>query len=261
MQLISKFNKGFRFVLYVIDFYGKYARVFPLKDEKGISIVNTFQKILDRSGCKPNKIWVDKGSKFYNNCFKKWLKDNIEMYSIHNEGKSVVAEKFIRTLKNKIYTFMKAKSKNVYIDKLDDIVNEYNNTYHRTIKMKPVDVKDNTYIDIEKRVNDKDPKFKIGGHVRISEYKNIFAKGYTANWSEEVFIIKKVKNTVPWTYVINNLNGEEIIGTFYEKELQKTNQKEFRIEKVLKKKGDKLYVKWKSYDNSFNSWIDEKDLV
>ena len=139
------------------------------------------------------------------------------MYSIHIEGKSVVAERFIKTLKINIYKYVTVISKNVYIDKLDDIVNEYNNTYHRTIKIKPVDVKDNTYIDFEKKVNDKDPKFKIGDQVRISKYKNIFAKGYTPSWSEEVFIIKKVKNTVPWTYVINDLNGEEIIGTFSEK--------------------------------------------
>ena len=151
-------------------------------------------------------------------------------------------------------------SKHVYIDKLDDIVNEYNNTYHRTIKMKPVDVKDNTYIDFEKEVNDKDPKFKVGDHVRISKYKNIFAKGYTPNWSEEVFVIKKVKNAVPWTYVINDLNGEKLIGTFYEKELKKANQREFRIDQVIKKKGDKLYVKRKSCDSSFKSWIDKKRL-
>ena len=149
---------------------------------------------------------------------------------------------------------MTSVSKNVYIDKLDDIVNEYN----RTIKMKPVDVRDDTYIDFKKEVNDKDPKVKVGDHVRISKYKNIFAKGYTTNWSEEVFVISKIENIVPWTYVINDLNGEEIIGTFYEKELQKTNQQTFRIEKVIKKKGDKLYVKWKDYDNSFNSWIDKK---
>ena len=132
---------------------------------------------------------------------------------------------------------------NVYIDKLDDIVSEYNNTYHRTIKMKPSAVKYNTYINIGKEVNDKDPKFKVGNHVRISKYKNIFARGYTPNWSEEIFVIKEIKNTVPWTYVINDLNGEKIIGTFYEKELRKTNQQEFRIEKVIKKKGNKLYVK------------------
>ena len=154
---------------------------------------------------------------------------------------------------------MTSISKNVYIDKLDDIVNKYNNTYHTTLKMKPIDVKDNTYINIDKEVNEKDLKFKVGDHVRISKYKNIFAKGYTPNCSEEIFMIKKV-NTVPWTYDINDLNDEEITGTFYEKELQKTNQ-ELRIEKVIKKKGDKIYVKWKGYDNSFNSWIDKKDLV
>ena len=133
---------------------------------------------------KPNKIWFDEGSEFYNNSFKKWLTDNnIEMYSIHNEGKSVVAERFIKTLKNKIYKYMTWISKNVYIDKLDDIVDEDNNTYHRIIKMKPIDVKDNTYIDFDKEVNDKDPKFKVGDHVRISKYKNIFTTGYTPNWS------------------------------------------------------------------------------
>ena len=156
---------------------------------------------------------------------------------------------------------MTSISKNVYINKLDDIVNEYNNTYHRVIKMEPIDVKDNMYINIDREVNDKDPKFNLGDHVRISKNKNIFAKGYTPNWSEEIFVIKKIKNTVPWTYVINDLNGEEIIGTFYEKKLQKTNQEELRIEKVIKRKGNKLYVKWKGYDNSFNSWIDKKELV
>ena len=236
MQLLSKYNKGIRFLLCVIDIFSKYAWVVPLKDKKGISIVKAFQIILKQSNRKPNKIWVDKGSEFYNAYFKKWLRDNnIVMYSTHNEGKSVVAERFIRTLKSKIYRYMTSISKNVYIDKLDDIVDEYNNTYHTTIKMKPIDVKDNTYINTSKEIINKDPKFKAGDHVRISKYKNIFAKGYMPNWSEEVFVIKKVKNTIPWTYVINDLNGEEIIGTFY--------------------------VKWKGYDNSFNSWIDKGNLV
>ena len=182
------------------------------------------------------------------------------MYSIHNEEKSVVAERFIRTLKTKIYNYMTSVSKNVYIDKLDDIVNKYNNTYHRTIKMKPVDVKDNAYIAFNKEVNDKDSKFKVGYHIRISKYKSIFAKGYIPNWSEEVFVIEEVKNTFSWTYVTSDVNGEEIIGTFYEKELQKINQQIFRIEKVIKKKRNKLYIKWKGYDNSVNSWIDQKDV-
>ena len=164
------------------------------------------------------------------------------MYSIYNEGKYVVDERFIRRLKTKIYKYMTSVSKNVYIDKLDDIVVKYDNTYHRTIKMKPVDVKDNTYIDFNKEVNDKDPKFKVGDHVRISKYKNIFAKGYTPNWSEEVFVVSKIKNTIPWTYVINDLIGEEITEIFYEKELKKTSQKEFRIENLIRRKGESLEV-------------------
>ena len=131
---------------------------------------------------------------------------------------------------------MAAVSKNLYIDKLDDIVNEYNNTFHRAITIKPLKVEDNTYIDSIKEVNDKDPKFRVGDHVRISKYKHIFAKGYTPNWSVEVLVIKNIKNTVPWTYVINDLNGEEIIDTFYEKRTKKTNQREFRIKKVIKRK-------------------------
>ena len=127
--------------------------------------------------------------------------------------------------------------------------------------MKPIDVRGDYYAEYNEYFNKKDPKFKFGDHVRISKYKNIFVKGYTPNWSEDVFLIRKIKNTVPWTYVIKDLNGEEITGGFYEKELQKTNQKEFRKEKVLKRKGDKLYVKWKGYDNRFNSWIDKKDIV
>ena len=143
MQLLSKYNKEIRFSLCVIDIFRKYAWVVPLKDKKGISITKTFQIILKQSNSrKPNKIWVDKGSEFYNASFKKWLQDNdIVMYSTHNEEKIVVAERFIRKLKSKIYNYMSSISKNVYIDKLDDIVDEYNNTYHTTIKMKPIMLK------------------------------------------------------------------------------------------------------------------------
>ena len=264
MQLISKFNKEFRFLLCVIDIYSKYAWVVPLKDKNGVSIANAFQRLPNKFNRKPGKIWVDKGSEFYNRSMKSWLeKNDIEIYSTHNEVKSVVAERCIRTIKNKIYKLMTSISKNVYIDKLDDIVNEYNNTKHRTTKMKPIDVKDNTYIDfgkevndndpkfkIGKEVNDNDPKFKVGDHVRISKYTNIFSKGYNPNWSEEGFVIKKNKKYSSMDIdVIDDLNGEEITGTFYEKELQRIDQQEFRIEKVIRKKDDILYVKWKGYDN------------
>ena len=188
IQLISKFNKGVRFLLCFIDIFSKHVWVVPLKDLKVVSIVAAFQCILKQSNRKPNKIWVDKCTKFYNASFKKWLQDNnIFMYSIHNEEKSVVVERFIITLKGKIYKYMTSVSKNVYIHTLDDIVNKYNNKKHRTIKMKPIDVKDNTYIAFGKNVNDNDPKFKVGDHVRISKYNNIFTECYTPNWSKEVF--------------------------------------------------------------------------
>ena len=156
---------------------------------------------------------------------------------------------------------MTAFTKNVYFDVLYDIVNKYNTTVHRTIKMKPIDVTDDSYTEYNEDFNKKDPNFKVGDHVRISKYKTIFAKGYTPNWSEEVFVVSKIKNTVPWTYIVSDLNGEKITGSFYEKELQKTSQENFRIKKVLKRKEDKLYVKWKEYDDSFNSWINKNDLI
>ena len=169
--------------------------------------------------------------------------NNIEMYSTYNEGKSVVAERFIRIQKNKIFKHMAAISKNVYSDVLDHIVNKYNNTVHKTIKVKTIDVTDDSYAEYNEDFDKKDPNFKVSDHVRISKYKNIFAKGYTPNWSEEIFVVSKIKNTVSWSYIVSDLSGEEITGSFYEKELQKTSKKEFRIEKVVKRKGDKLYVK------------------
>ena len=160
----------------------------PLKDRKGTTIGT-----LNNSKRKPSKIWVDHGSEFYNTHFKKWLKDNdIIMYSTQNEGKSAVAKRFIRTLKNKIYKHMTAISKNVYYDVLDDIVDKYNNTYHKTIGLKPIDIKNDSFAEYNEESNEKDPKFRAGDHVRISKYKNIFAKGYAPNWKEEIFVIKKI---------------------------------------------------------------------
>ena len=215
MQSLSRQNKGIKHLLCVIDLYSKYAFVIPLKDKKGISIFNVFDKIIKQYNRKPNKIWVDQGGEFYNNIFKEWLSDNdIIMYSTYNEGKSVVAERFIRTLKSKLYKRMAAIGKNVYCDVLDDVVNKYNNTKHSTIKMKPIDVRDKrVYIDEH---NEKRSRFKVGDRVRISKFKNIFAKGYTPNWSKKIFIVDKINDTVPYTYNLNDLNDEEIIGSFYD---------------------------------------------
>ena len=223
MQSLSKKNKNIKYLLCAIDLYSKYAFVVPLKDRKGISVTNGFNKIIKQSGRKPNKIWADQGSEFYNHVFKRWLsRNNVIMHSTYNEGKSVVAERFIRTLKNKLYKHVTATGKNVYYDVLDDIVNEYNNTKHNTIKMKPKDVGNNNkrvYIDEH---NEKRSRFKVGDRVRISKFKNIFAKGYTPNWSREIFIVNKINDTVPYTYNIKDLNDEEITGSFYDRELQKS---------------------------------------
>ena len=193
MQSLSKYNKGIKYLLCAIDFFSKYAWVVPIKDKKGTSIVNAFKKIISKEK-KPNKIWVDQGNESYNKSFKGFLKvNNTEMYSTYNEGKFVVAERFIRALKDKILNHMTAISKNVYFNVLDDIVDKYNNTVHRTIKMKPIDVTDDSYVEYNKDSNKKDPKFKVGDHVRISINKNIFAEGYIPNWSEEAFVISKIK--------------------------------------------------------------------
>ena len=202
-------------LLCTIDLFSKYSWVVPLKDKRGVTIVNAFQKVLDSSNRKPNKIWVDQWGEFYNKLFKRFLKNNkIEIYSIYNEGKSIVAERFIKTLKNKIFKHISAISKNVYFDVIDDIKynNKYNITVHRTIQMKQVDVNSDSYAEYNEDSNKKDPKLKVGHGVRISRHKSIFAKRYTQNWSEEVFVISKIKNTVPWTYVISDLNGEPITG-------------------------------------------------
>ena len=223
MQSLCRKNEGIKYLLYAIDLLSKYAFVIPLKDKKGVSIVNAFDKIIKQSNRKPNKIWVDQGSEFYNHVFKKWLSNNdIIMYSTYNEGKPVAAERFIRTLKNKLYKHMMATGKNKYYDVLDDVVNKYNNTKHNTIKMKPKDVGNNNkrvYIDEH---NEKRSRFKVGGRVRISKFKNIFAKGYAPNWSTEIFVVDKINDTVPYTYNLKDLNDEEIIGSFYDRELQKS---------------------------------------
>ena len=168
MQSESKYN-GIKYLLCAIDLFSKYAWIIPLKDKRGISIINAFQKIISE-GRKPNKIQVVQGSKFYNELLKRFLKiNNIEMYSTYNEGKYVVAERFIRTLKNKIFKHMAAVSRNVYFDVLDIIVDKYNNTVYRSIKMKPMDVTSNFYAEYNEDANEKDTKFKVGDHIRISK--------------------------------------------------------------------------------------------
>ena len=191
---------------------------------------------------------------------KSWLHgSDIEIYSACDDVKYVVAETFIRTLKSKIYNHMTAVSKYMCIDTLDKLVGKYNNTY--LIKVKSENAYMVTYIDFGIEPNGKNPNFRVGDHARISKHKNILAKGYTPYWCEEVFAIRKLKNTVSWTYANSDLHDEEVVVTFFQKWLQERRQGEFRIEKIIKKKGDRLYVKWKSYNSSFSSLINTEDIV
>ena len=191
MQSLSRKIKGIKYLLCVIDLYSKYAFVIPLKDEKGISIVNAYNKIIKQSSRKPNKIWVDQGGEFYNNVFEKWLSDkDINMYSTYNEGKSVVAERFIRTLKNKLYKHMTATGKNVYHDVLDDVVNKYNNAKHSTIKMKPTDVKNNKRVYIDEH-NEKDSRFKVGDKLEYPDTKIYLLKDMLLIGAKKYFLLIK----------------------------------------------------------------------
>ena len=174
MQSLSKYNKEIKYLLCVIDLFSKYAWVVSIKEKKGTSIVNAFKKIIPKRR-KKNKIWVDQGREFYNDNFKDFLKiNNIEMYWTYNEGKYFVAERFIRNLKVRIFKHMTAISKNFCFDVLDDIVDEYNNTVHKTINMKPIDVRGDSYAKYNENPNKKDPKFKAADHVGIWKYKKHF---------------------------------------------------------------------------------------
>ena len=202
---------------------------------------NTFQKSnLDESNCKPNKVWVDKGSEFDHRTMKLWSQDNdIEVHSTYNEGKSVVAERLMRTLKNKSFKCMTSVSKNLYVDKSYNIMNKYNNTNHSTIKMRPVDVKLNKYIDFNKENYEEDPKVEVGDHVRIMKHKNIFAIDYLQIGLKNFLWLKRLKILCHGNMLLVILSLKKLLERFMENNYKKH---EFRVEKVIKRKGDKLYV-------------------
>ena len=193
MQSLKKYNKGIKTLLCVIDLFSKYAWVVPFKGKRGITIVNASQKIISKEK-KPNKIWVDQGGEIYNQLFKRFLKiSNIEVYSTYNEGKSVVAERFNRTLKSKIFKHMKAVLKNVYFDVLDDIINKYNSTIHRTIKMKPIDFTSDSYAEYNEDSNEKDPKFKVSDRVKYENTKTFLLKDTPKVGQKKFLLLVKLK--------------------------------------------------------------------
>ena len=265
IQKFAKLNKGYRYLLTCIDIFSKFAWVIPLKDKKGITIKNALEKIFNER--KPKYLWTDKGKEFYNKQVETLLNENnIKLYSTNNsEIKSAVIERFNRTFKNMMYKKFTENNNTIFYNILDELVKNYNNKYHSTIKMTPIEgskkVNENKIKNIYNFEKTKKPgKFKIGDKVRISLEKNIFEKGYETNWTQEIFEIYDIKySNVPY-YYLKDLNNEKLQGTFYEQELQKTKQDLYTIEKILKTNKDKIYVKWRGYDNSFNSWIN-KNMV
>ena len=263
MREFSKFNKGVKYLLAVIDIFSKYGWLIPLKDKTGEAVASALKTIFKER--KPEKMWVDKGKEFYD----KDVKELVELYSTENEEKSSVVERWIKTMKEKMWKYFTANSTNVYLNQLSELVKEYNNTRHSSFKMTPVEASEseneltawrNLYPK-HLEIRDINLKFSVGDKVRINKKKKTFEKGYTTRWTEEIFTIVEVKRTQPPTYKIADLNGEQIQGTFYEPELQKTSQELFRIEKVIKRRKKKSLVKWKGYSDDFNSWVDNKDIV
>ena len=274
VQSLSRYNKGFKYLLTCIDIFSKYAWVVPLKTKQGQELKKAFESILS-SGRKPRKLQTDQGSEFLNRVFQKFLRDNdIEFFTTNSGLKASVVERFNRTFKNKMYKYFTYKNTLCYIDVLPQLVKSYNNTYHRSIKMKPSQVTkaneakvwhmlygDNT----QKRVRF---KFQVGDRVRISKVKRIFQKSYLPNFTEELFTVyKRFPRQVP-VYKLKDDANEILEGTFYEAELQKVikNDEIYRVEKVLRKRkrnGKVEYlVKWKGYeDPKFNSWVPESDIT
>ena len=254
----------------VIDVFSKYGWIITLKEKKGESVTNAFKTIF-KEGRKPEYLWIDKGKEFYNKHVKELLNRNkITLYSTENEEKSSVCERWNRTIKTKMWKQFTVQGNTQYLDMLPKLVKQYNNTRHSSTKMTPTEASKkknegavylNLYGDME-QLSSK-PKFKIGDKVRTSKYKrNVFDKGYTPNWSEEVFTVDKIQYTNPITYKLKDLRGEDIQGSFYEPELLKAKQEVFRIDKVIRRdyKKKQALVKWKGYSDNFNSWISFKDL-
>ena len=260
----SRQNKGYKYLLTVIDIFSKYGWIIPLKRKTGVEVADAFKKLFKEK--IPERIWVDNGPEFYNQHMKKLLKKhNIILYSTHNELKSCIVERWNRTMKTDMWKYFTANYTYKYIDILPALVEKYNNSYHRSIKCTPKEAmkRENT-AKVFKALYGKDtpytpPKFKVNDRVRITKKRGIFDKGFTPNWKDEVFIISKIKPTKPTTYIIRDERGEELGGSFYEPELQLSKVDTYRIEKVLRKRvrnGQKQeYVKWYGYDSSHNQWI------
>ena len=267
----SKQNNNYEYILTVIDFFSKFSFCYPLKNKNSNEIINCFKDIFKKSKRKPKMIQSDEGSEFTNKLVQNFFNDNnIKWYHTYNRDiKCSICERFNRTILNKIYKNFTLNNNTIWIKDLNKLVKEYNNSYHRSIKMKPIDASKKSNENIVKKIfdfeiTDKKPKFSIGDKVRVSLLKNTFEKEYTSNWSEQIYVIDDIKTSNVHYHYLKNLNGEKLDGTFYQEELLKTNMKEndlYIIEKIIKKVGNKYLVKWKRYYDSFNSYVNKNDIV
>lgn len=267
MQSFSRQNKGYKYILMIIDVFSKYGWAVPLKSKTGINVANALKKLFKER--IPTKIWFDKGKEIYNKHVNELLeKNNVKLYSTENEEKASVVERWNKTIKTWMWKYFTANNTYNYLNILPSLIDRYNNSYHRSIKCTPNEaiqsknwkkVHQNLYGSMKDLI--KKPKFNVGDKVRISKKKKTFEKGFTPNWTEEVFTISKVKATKPPTYEIEDSKGDEVKGTFYEAELQKSSQNVYRIEKVLRRRKGKALIKWKGYSSDFNSWIPETNIT
>ena len=264
MQKYSTKNKNFNYILTVIDIFSKYAWAIPIKKKTGEEITKAFKEIFKHR--IPQKLHTDKGLEFINKNTQSLLKEkNINWFATENETKAQVVERFNRTLKSRMFKYFTHHDTKKWVDIIDDLSRNYNNSYHRSIKMTPIEgskkknektVYNNLFPD---KIHYKPPKFKLDDRVRISKKRKDFTKGYLPNFTQEIFIIHEVLKTDPPTYKLKDMNNEIIIGSFYENEMVKYDHEYYEIEKIIRKKKDKLLIKWKGYDKS--TWINEKDLI
>lgn len=275
VQKLKKHNDGYTFLLTCIDVFSKYAWVVPLKNKTGASLTAAFEVIFNSDGRKPLKLQTDKGSEFTNRVFQHFLKKHqVGFFVTENEDiKAAIAERFNRTLKEKLWRYFTRSSTLRYVDVLPQIVNSYNHSYHRSIRRAPVEVRDENSEEVwqmlygrQERKSQSKAQLKAGDRVRISKARRSFKKGYLPGWTQELFTVSRVLNTRPITYRIKDDHGEELKGTFYTEELQKVGETNvYKIEQILKTSrgpgGRKEYlIRWLGYPPSFDSWVPARDI-
>lgn len=272
MKSYSKVNRNYKYILTLINCFTKVALAAPLKDKRGETVASAMEKLIKSSCVKMNHLQTDDGKEFFNKTFSNLMnRYKINHYSTKSEMKAAIVERFNRTLKTLMFKRFSLKGNYVWYNILADLINTYNNKFHRTIGMKPIEVNKENEDVVMKRIKkntkptqEKLPpkKFLPGDKVRISKYKNVFTKGYLPNWTNEVFNIYRVQPTIPETYILKDNKGEILQGSFYGHELLKSNIGNiYLIEKILKRKKDKVYVRWLGFDTSHDSWVSKKDLI